>query len=1110
MNYFETAEEMAGKLGLELLHRANADSRAVIRHDRLAAYATDPVQSGYAWARVREEMRRQGAEVETLWLSCPYGGMDQLPWAVGFAEQLARGGDPVYIAGPEVPSLLPAHPGARSRELPRNLRRRLKDLLPKTPVAVTTDLEGVRIVAPHENPMPRPGEAETSKKPVLLWVQSLPEELGTRLPFPDTFDGVVFVASFRDHTPFELEACARQLRTAGQRLLGVIAIGPDGSDLGGSGVPPAEASDASVRPPSIWDDSLPAPIPGARGGAGDTRGATPRGAEHVPSNPRERGPFGFPTGRPQRDAESGSAGHAGMVTATSWAHLATGSRGTQAPSGSAPAGAAAPGAPPTPDPEAKRLLDRLTGKKSQTLVGDDGEGSGARSDVWPDPDDPVRITLVEADAGPSLAPVAPRGRTRLSITDASPDAAPAGTTAARSDAAAQPNAPARSGDVARSDAAGAKRDASARSGDGSGSRFAAAPAATPSPTRNATRSGEAGYLPKAGQAADGPSDPPATKPEREPSSSATGTEKAAWAAGLADAIEATKDDAPSGKSSGKKKRNRKRKRSGNQGGGGEARPGAQHRDASVANAETGHRAAPAASAEVGRREAPAASVDARRWDAPAASAETRHDGGGRAVPRASQGTAREADAAAPASPASPGAGERGESPRTTAAREGEMTEARTVPLIGLWEREHRRGTTPKRAARTAFWTVVIALAAGAAYWFGTGHTLAQLKQLFLGGGDSAASAIARPAPAANEAALAGTPGMDGSPGSRGDDAGTGGTDSGADAPDATFGSAAPPAGDPATPPAGGTAEPAESRTDDVSVHSGDSGPITTPPRSSWTDVGSASDYARGVPRNSGGAKESAYIPATDGARSTAGVEPPRPRPGDAFAASPNGIDPSGIVESSPTRPESDPSTGTADGGALAGIGETSQTRPDLPESSPAEPGSDVPTGLPEGDDSSIIGDPSPVADGTSASAGALTPRESPPDEASGWVVHLSSFRDLKDANVDIDRLRGKGIEARAVYVEVPERGPWYRVVAGSFASFVEARQRSIQLSRQLGLEAVHVISSGGRDAPVPIPIPKTGDGGRESGTGNGRSGTGSQDDSAPGEGSQPEVRDGDR
>ena len=117
----------------------------------------------------------------------------------------------------------------------------------------------------------------------------------------------------------------------------------------------------------------------------------------------------------------------------------------------------------------------------------------------------------------------------------------------------------------------------------------------------------------------------------------------------------------------------------------------------------------------------------------------------------------------------------------------------------------------------------------------------------------------------------------------------------------------------------------------------------------------------------------------------------------------------------------------------------------------------------------------PVAGAAEASAGALTPPASPPDESTAWVVHLASFRELEDANVDIGRLRGKGIEARAVYVEVPERGPWYRVVAGSFASFVEARQRSLQLSRQLGLDQVHVISGGGQDVPVPIPIPKAGD-----------------------------------
>ncbi|MCB1155670.1 hypothetical protein KDL45_18565, partial [bacterium] len=68
----------------------------------------------------------------------------------------------------------------------------------------------------------------------------------------------------------------------------------------------------------------------------------------------------------------------------------------------------------------------------------------------------------------------------------------------------------------------------------------------------------------------------------------------------------------------------------------------------------------------------------------------------------------------------------------------------------------------------------------------------------------------------------------------------------------------------------------------------------------------------------------------------------------------------------------------------------------------------------------------------------------------------------------------------------------------------------LQLSRQLGLDQVHVISGGGQDVPVPIPIPKAGDAKARDGAGTDGSNAGGKDDSAPGDGSQPEVRDGDR
>ena len=862
MNYFRTADEAAARLGLALLHRADADSRALVRKDRLAAYATDPVQSAHAWGRVREELRKRRAESRVLWLTGPFGGMGQLPWAVGFAEQLARGGDSVLLGGPEIPSLLPAHRGARSRVIPAPVRAHVSALIREGQVAVATDLEGVRIVAPHFAPMPPPDPPADAERTFFLWVQSLPEELGTRLPLPDVFDGVVFVASFRDHTPFELEACVRQLQTAGHPLLGLVAIGAPGTT--DTLAPPA--SGRAIRPASIWDDSSPRrgdeslepasgePIRRGHGGERED-GRWDDGSAAF----RASGIHGRPGKRENNAPDS--------VTETSWAHLA-GGRASSPVAGPA-AGSLSSAGPPTtaaPGDETKRLLDRLSPRGA---VGDPGRGAATRG---PSP--------VAADAAAW-----------------SPEAG-----GARAPAAAGGSVP----------EGGGRGHVVTEPGVGSGTRLAP-------PSAPASGRGEE------------------PEPVRREGPEFGGTARKVAAAAAA--------------------------------------PGA----ATAPGATPASPSAPAGGAETGRPDSTSAD---RSLNLPPVSSETAAATGGSEGP--------------PESPA--------------AVKPAGQAESRTVPLIGLWEREHRREGSFRKGARTAATLILDLLAVAAAYWFGTGHSLEELKALVVGtetrttgqtgsgGSDAWAAGLSAPAGergptlGQREGTLDAPPGEVSHPGNGADENVTDGVVPGGSPPDPD------PEGD------------VEGLVSDVQVSSTDPAVVEADPSTAAATPG-APEFdgeveARGGERESAGSAAVTHLGRAPAEIAAADAEPP-----------------------------AHPDTSTAD--------------PEPDSSSEPDAGPDDGVGL----------------------DGERSPDSQDPGVDTSWVVHLSSLKGEADATAEIARLQRIGIEARAVYVEVPDRGPWYRVVVGRFTSFIEARRRALQLSEQLDLEAVHVIGRGGLDAPVPIPVP---------------------------------------
>ncbi|HEV3470562.1 MAG TPA: SPOR domain-containing protein [Pyrinomonadaceae bacterium] len=81
-------------------------------------------------------------------------------------------------------------------------------------------------------------------------------------------------------------------------------------------------------------------------------------------------------------------------------------------------------------------------------------------------------------------------------------------------------------------------------------------------------------------------------------------------------------------------------------------------------------------------------------------------------------------------------------------------------------------------------------------------------------------------------------------------------------------------------------------------------------------------------------------------------------------------------------------------------------------------------------------------------------------EAAGkgnFTVQVGSFNDPSEANQHVSRLRAAGFEARAVTVELPKRGTWYRVQAGRFETREEAAKANTQM-RAKGVAAAAIVT----------------------------------------------------
>jgi hypothetical protein len=148
-----------------------------------------------------------------------------------------------------------------------------------------------------------------------------------------------------------------------------------------------------------------------------------------------------------------------------------------------------------------------------------------------------------------------------------------------------------------------------------------------------------------------------------------------------------------------------------------------------------------------------------------------------------------------------------------------------------------------------------------------------------------------------------------------------------------------------------------------------------------------------------------------------------------------------------------PPPATPDEAAVAAADEPEAATPAAPEPEPA------PTPTPEPE---IVAaprpepepTPPPVAEPDAADAVDAPTAFDPapfrkPAGADGWTLWLYSFADEEGATIETRRLARRGIQTEVRAVDLPDRGRWYRVYAGSFADRNSARAAVAGLRAEL-------------------------------------------------------------
>ena len=101
--------------------------------------------------------------------------------------------------------------------------------------------------------------------------------------------------------------------------------------------------------------------------------------------------------------------------------------------------------------------------------------------------------------------------------------------------------------------------------------------------------------------------------------------------------------------------------------------------------------------------------------------------------------------------------------------------------------------------------------------------------------------------------------------------------------------------------------------------------------------------------------------------------------------------------------------------------------------------------------------PPPAAAKTARAETQAPAAQSFASSAGDYTVQVGSFSNASEASQHVSKLRAAGFDARAVAVELPNRGTWHRVQAGRFASRDEAAKVGARL-RAKGLAAAAMVT----------------------------------------------------
>lgn len=79
-------------------------------------------------------------------------------------------------------------------------------------------------------------------------------------------------------------------------------------------------------------------------------------------------------------------------------------------------------------------------------------------------------------------------------------------------------------------------------------------------------------------------------------------------------------------------------------------------------------------------------------------------------------------------------------------------------------------------------------------------------------------------------------------------------------------------------------------------------------------------------------------------------------------------------------------------------------------------------------------------------------------ESSKYALQVGSYQQMAEANSTVQKLKAKGYPAYLMIADIPDRGRWYRVRVGAFASRDEARKYKQQFDSQEAVDTIVVMN----------------------------------------------------